>query len=169
MSQYLGEFEEEKCIHVSQVSSFRHYRCITVGSRVYYVGGVLTATKQASALKRTGDCISWSAEDGTLWPTSPCLEMFGCQMLFRTCANLISQRCSPAVCLFDPLMPSDFQTCSDATWKLPERSKAIYALGGRNAYLQHRTIERYNLGEDRWVEVKTQLLETFDKCEISAC
>ena len=42
-------------------------------------------------------------------------------------------------------------------WHLPDRPRSIYVIGGRNQYLQLTTIERYDLGVDRWVEIKTKL------------
>ena len=42
---------------------------------------------------------------------------------------------------------------------MPDRPRSIYVIGGRNQYLQLKTIERYDIGVDRWIEIRTQLNE----------
>ena len=38
---------------------------------------------------------------------------------------------------------------------MPENSRKIYCIGGRNSYIQFMTIEKYDIDCDKWREIKT--------------
>ena len=112
------------------LKSYRGFKVVPVSRRAprfYVIGGIA---------EKAVDRNSVAAKKGIHIDTSPCFEYYGSGGKLVKRADMTSQR--------------QYVTAAVV-------SDQIYCLGGKGKFVMFKTIEKYLIAEDRWVEIRTQL------------